>query len=99
MLYWFMGISTGKKFVPLYMDKALNQEIMVYAAETGTTIQDVVKPVTDEAIQSILRLVADIKEMRKQAYIKQLQEEEAQRIAAENPLQVTGHEVEPIPAQ
>lgn len=91
-----MAVSTSKKYTPLYLDESIHREIMVYAAETGQTIQEIIKPETDECIQAIIKRVSQIKEMRKQAYLKTLREEEEKQLAAENPLIVPGHEVEPI---
>ena len=99
-----MAVSQGRKYVPIFLEESLHREILVYAAETGQTMQDVLKPVLEESVQSIIKLVTQIREMRKQAYLQSLKEEEERKLTEENPLQVPGHpvelgtEIESIPA-
>ena len=88
--------SKGKKAIPIYVDPNVHREILVYATETGQTIQEVIKGISDTCNQSFLELVAQIKEMKRKAYEQQLKAEEDQRISSEHPLEVPGHEVEPI---
>lgn len=88
--------SNGRKYIPLFVDDAVHREIIVYATETGQTMQDVVKPAFDDCLQSILKIVAQIKEMKKQAYLKALKEEEERKLVEENPMPVSGHVEDPI---
>lgn len=90
-----MALMT-KKYVPLYFDDAIHRELAVYAKKTGQTIQQVVKAQTDACIQEIIKLVGQIKQMEKEAFLKQIQDEEAQKMASEYPLQVSGKAEDPI---
>ena len=90
-----MGLM-NKKYVPLYFDDVIHRELAVYAKKTGQTIQQVVKAQTDACVQEIIKLVGQIKEMEKEAFLKQIREEEAQRIASEHPIQVSGKTEDPI---
>lgn len=91
-----MAFNTGKKAIPIYVDPSIHREILVYAAETSSTIQEVIKPMADEFIQDLLKLVSQIREMRRKAEIERLKQEEESKISLENPLIVSGHEVDPI---
>lgn len=93
-----MAQIQGKKLIPMFVEESIYREIKVYAAETDKTIQEIVRPLTHEFEQSALRLVTEIREMKKKAEEKRLQDEENAKISAENPLKVPGHVVDPIAA-
>lgn len=86
----------GKKPLTIYVEEPIYREIKVYAAETDQYLQDVIKPLTDEFIQSALKLISQIKDLKRQAEAKRLKEEEEAKIVKENPLIVSGEPVEPL---
>lgn len=91
-----MAQVAGKRMIPMYIDEAIYREVKVYAAETDQTFQQVIKTEAEAFEQSLLKVVTTIKQMRAKAEVDRQRQEEAQRISAENPLEVPGHEVEPI---
>ena len=91
-----MAQIPGKRMIPMYIDESIYREVKVYAAETDQTFQQVIKIEAEAFEQSLLKVVTTIKEMRSKAERERQRIEEAQRISDENPLQVPGHEVEPI---
>jgi len=86
----------GQKAFYVYVDEPVHRAIKVYAAETDQDMYDVIKPFTDKFVQSVLELVAQLQELKRQAETKRLQEEEAARLALENPLKVTGNPAEEV---
>lgn len=86
----------GKKAFTVYVDEPIHRAIKIYAVETHQNIYDVLKPFQEEFIQSVLKLITQVKEMQQRAEQKRLQEEEESRIIAEHPLPVTGIPIEPI---
>lgn len=91
-----MSNLTGKKLIPVYVTEAVYREIKVYAAQTDKTIQEVCKIPSEAFEQEAIKLVFQLKEMKKRAEEERIKQEEIQRLADENPLIVPGHEVEPI---
>ena len=86
----------GKKMIPFYFDEAIYRTIKVYSALTDQSMQQVLQPIADEIEQSLIKLCGQINEMNRQAELERQRKEEEQRIVAEHPLQVPGHEVDPI---
>lgn len=86
----------GKRMIPIYIDEAIYRLVKVYAAETDQSFQQVIKVESESFEQSLLKLADTLREMRRQAEEKRQRQEEEQRIVAEHPLQVPGHEVNPI---
>ena len=91
-----MAAIQGKRMIPIHIDESIYREIKVYAAETDQTFQEIIKGEVQTFEQSLLKIVSEIKEMRSKALQEKLRIEEEQRIAAEHPMPVPGHEVEPI---
>lgn len=91
-----MTAVEGKRMIPVYVSEAVYREIKVYGAETDKTIQEVCKIPSEAFEQSAIQLVSEIKEMKRKAEEERIRQEEANRLSMENPLQVPGHEVEPI---
>lgn len=82
--------------IPVYVDPTIHREIRVYAAETGKTMMEICEPLGNEFEQSAIKLVTQIKEMRKKAELELQQQEEEARIVAEYPILVTGKKEDPI---
>jgi len=80
--------------VPLFLPKNIHMELKLYSVKTGSTMKDVLKPISDMLEQEVLKLVANIKEMERVAEEKRRKEQEDQRIAAEHPLEVPGQKFE-----
>ena len=91
-----MATVQGKRMVPIYIDESIHREIRVYAAQIDQTIQQTIKPLSDEFEQSAIRLVSQIREMNRQAEEKRQKELEEQSIALQHPIHVEGNPVEPI---
>ena len=91
-----MATVEGKRMIPIYIDESVHREIRVYAAQIDQTIQQTIKTLSDEFEQSAIRLVAQIREMNRQADAKRQKELEEQQISLQNPLKVEGTSVEPI---
>ena len=88
-----------RKYIPIFLDEVAHRQIRLYSVETGQSMAQVCKPLIDQFKEGSLALLAQIREMKEKAEQERLRQEEAQRIANENPMPVIGHEVEPIPAQ
>jgi hypothetical protein len=86
----------GKKMIAVYVDEAIHREIRVYSAETGRTLQDICQPLFEEFQQSAIKMVTQIKEMKRKAELERMRQEEEAKIVSENPLVVEGHQVDPI---
>lgn len=82
--------------IPVYIEESIHREIRVYSAETGKTMIEILEPICQEFQQSAIRLVTQIKEMRRIAEIERQRQEEESKIVAEHPIEVTGESVEPI---
>src|SRR5690348_9591277 len=88
--------SKTKKYIPLYLEDNIHTQIHVYAVETHKTIQEVVKPIMEQGRQAILQMLSDISEMKRNAELERIRQEEEQKIIDSNPLKVLGHEFVPL---
>ena len=62
-----MGSPPGKKHINIYVNSEYVRELKVYAAQTDTTSQALMKPLIEEFEQGILKLLYDIRAQRKAA--------------------------------
>ena len=86
-----MSTNKSRKYIPIYLDDEVHTQIHVYAVETHQTIQDVVKPIAEDCKQSILKLIAQVREMKRAADIERLKQEEASSLSEENTFNVPGY--------
>lgn len=91
-----MSNPPGQKQIPIYIDESVYRVFKIYSAETDQSIQDIVKPLLEEFRKGALILATEIQKMREKVAIERAKLEEEQRLATENPLQVLGHEVNPL---
>lgn len=83
-----------KMMIPLMVSKSMHMELKLYSVKIGKPMKDILRPISLKLEQELLSMVADIKEMERQAELRRMKEEEDQRVAAENPMKVLGHEVD-----
>lgn len=86
----------GKMQQIMYFDKTLLKKLKAYALETDIPFQKLIEPECNQFVQLLLAKCEQIDQIRMKALEEWKKSKEVDMITRENPLEVTGHEVEPI---
>lgn len=81
-----------------YMDKLVINKLKAYALETGTSFFQMIDPELTQFKQALIKKCTEVDEIRRKALQAEMKQQEEARIAAENPIQVTGIPVDPLAA-
>lgn len=85
-----------KKLQGFMINKAVLLKLKAYAEETEQTFENVIKTEFEAFEQTLLNKAREIDEIRFKAIEEMKKQRDEQELAAQFPLKVPGHEVDPI---
>ena len=89
-------LEEGKVQQMMYFDKTLLKKLKAYALETDTPFHKLIEDETNQFVQLLLAKCEKIDELRMKELEAWKKAREEQELVAQHPLEVIGHEVEPI---
>lgn len=60
---------TGKKMIPIYVDPVVYHELRLFALQAEKSLAELIRPLTDDCVNSIIKLATEIQEQKKQSHL------------------------------